>query len=83
VTVIIAVWGASPGIGKSTLCAGLAGALPGRVDHFREESCRFSTGRGAMRISRPTIVIRFSVNPPRLTTPNSSHQRTQDRQDRT
>jgi hypothetical protein len=37
VTVVIAVWGASPGIGKSTLCAGLAGALPGRIDHFREE----------------------------------------------
>lgn len=32
---IIAVDGASPGIGKSTLCAGLANALP--ADHFREE----------------------------------------------
>ena len=36
-TVIIAVWGASPGIGKSTLCEGLATVLSGRVDHFREE----------------------------------------------
>ena len=30
--------GAAPGVGKSTLCAGLAAALPDlRVDHFREE----------------------------------------------
>ena len=38
--VLIAVWGASPGIGKSTLCAGLSEWLSGaglRVDHFREE----------------------------------------------
>lgn len=38
--VLIAVWGASPGIGKSTLCAGLARWLAGtglRADHFREE----------------------------------------------
>jgi hypothetical protein len=37
VTVFIAVLGAAPGVGKSTLCSGLAAALPGRVDHFREE----------------------------------------------
>lgn len=39
-TALIAVWGASPGIGKSTLCAGLARWLAAaglRVDHFREE----------------------------------------------
>ena len=36
-TVIIAVWGASPGIGKSTLCEGLASVLSGQVDLFREE----------------------------------------------
>ncbi|HEV7653903.1 MAG TPA: hypothetical protein VGP36_04080 [Mycobacteriales bacterium] len=36
-TVFIAVLGAAPGVGKSTLCSGLAAALPGRVDHFREE----------------------------------------------
>jgi hypothetical protein len=34
-TLFVAVLGATPGIGKSTLCAGLAAALP--VDHFREE----------------------------------------------
>jgi hypothetical protein len=40
VTVLIAVWGASPGIGKSTLCTGLAQWLSGeglQVDHFQEE----------------------------------------------
>jgi thymidylate kinase len=40
VPVLIAVWGASPGIGKSTLCAGLERWLTGaglRADHFREE----------------------------------------------
>jgi thymidylate kinase len=40
VPVLIAVWGASPGVGKSTLCAGLERWLTGagqRVDHFREE----------------------------------------------
>jgi hypothetical protein len=40
VTVLIAVWGAAPGIGKSTLCVGLARWLTetGRhVDHFAEE----------------------------------------------
>lgn len=38
--VLIAVWGASPGIGKSTLCAGLARWLAGaglQADHFQEE----------------------------------------------
>jgi thymidylate kinase len=38
--VLIAVWGASPGIGKSTLCAGLSEWLSGtglRVDHFQED----------------------------------------------
>ena len=38
--VLIAIWGASPGIGKSTLCAGLARWLAAgglRADHFREE----------------------------------------------
>jgi len=37
---LIAVWGAAPGIGKTTLCAGLARWLAGmglRVDHFAEE----------------------------------------------
>ena len=40
VALLISVWGASPGIGKSTLCAGLSQWLAGaglRVDHFREE----------------------------------------------
>jgi thymidylate kinase len=40
VPVLVVVWGASPGIGKSTLCAGLAARLADaghRVDHFREE----------------------------------------------
>jgi thymidylate kinase len=40
VAVLIAVWGASPGVGKSTLCAGLSAQLTAaglRVDHFREE----------------------------------------------
>ncbi|WP_406437499.1 hypothetical protein OHB14_58665 [Streptomyces sp. NBC_01613] len=39
-TVLITVWGASPGVGKSTLCAGLSRWLADaglRVDHFREE----------------------------------------------
>ncbi|MBO4257385.1 hypothetical protein [Streptomyces griseorubiginosus] len=39
-TVLITVWGASPGVGKSTLCAGLSRWLTDaglRVDHFREE----------------------------------------------
>ncbi|MEU0384374.1 hypothetical protein [Streptomyces chartreusis] len=39
-TVLITVWGASPGVGKSTLCAGLSQWLADtglRVDHFREE----------------------------------------------
>ncbi|MFE6161181.1 hypothetical protein ACFQ7F_19995 [Streptomyces sp. NPDC056486] len=39
-TVLISVCGASPGVGKSTLCGGLAQWLTGtglRVDHFREE----------------------------------------------
>lgn len=38
--VLISVWGASPGIGKSTLCTGLSQRLAAaglRVDHFREE----------------------------------------------
>lgn len=38
--VLISVWGASPGVGKSTLCAGLSlwlADLGLRVDHFREE----------------------------------------------
>lgn len=38
--VLIAVWGASPGVGKSTLCAGLSrwlGDAGLRVDHFGEE----------------------------------------------
>ncbi len=40
VTMLIAVWGVAPGVGKSTLCAALAGWLAGtglRVDHFAEE----------------------------------------------
>ncbi|WP_416961421.1 hypothetical protein [Streptomyces sp. Agncl-13] len=39
-TVLVSVWGAAPGVGKSTLCAGLSRSLAGaglRVDHFREE----------------------------------------------
>lgn len=39
-TVLISVWGASPGVGKSTLCAGLVRWLLDaglQVDHFREE----------------------------------------------
>ncbi|WP_371661913.1 hypothetical protein [Streptomyces sp. NBC_00280] len=39
-TVLISVWGASPGVGKSTLCAGLVRWLADaglQVDHFREE----------------------------------------------
>ncbi|MEK0099730.1 hypothetical protein WDA79_14775 [Streptomyces sp. A475] len=39
-TVLITVWGASPGVGKSTLCDGLSRWLTDaglRVDHFREE----------------------------------------------
>ncbi|MFI6874633.1 hypothetical protein ACIBL6_14440 [Streptomyces sp. NPDC050400] len=39
-TVLITVWGASPGVGKSTLCAGLSRWLADsglRVDHFHEE----------------------------------------------
>lgn len=37
---LVAVWGAAPGIGKSTLSAGLARWLTSigrQVDHFREE----------------------------------------------
>jgi hypothetical protein len=40
VTMLVAVWGAAPGVGKSTLCAGLTGWLADaglRVDHFAEE----------------------------------------------
>jgi hypothetical protein len=40
VSVVVAVLGCTPGIGKSTLCEGLATALENRglsVDHFREE----------------------------------------------
>lgn len=39
-TTLVVVWGASPGIGKSTVCAGLADRLAATgllVDHFREE----------------------------------------------
>ncbi|MGW6404944.1 hypothetical protein [Streptomyces sp. NPDC055134] len=39
-TVLITVWGTSPGVGKSTLCDGLSRWLANtglRVDHFREE----------------------------------------------
>lgn len=39
-TILVSVWGAAPGAGKSTLCAGLSALLAGeglRVDHFREE----------------------------------------------
>lgn len=37
-TVFVAVLGAAPGVGKSTLCTALAASFPGlRVDHFREE----------------------------------------------
>jgi broad-specificity NMP kinase len=38
--VLVTVWGASPGVGKSTLCAGLSQSLVEAglaVDHFREE----------------------------------------------
>ena len=38
--VLVSVWGAAPGVGKSTLCTGLSRSLSGaglRVDHFREE----------------------------------------------
>jgi thymidylate kinase len=40
VAVLVAVWGASPGIGKSTLCTGLSRWLADAglgVDHFQEE----------------------------------------------
>jgi thymidylate kinase len=40
VTVLVVAWGASPGIGKSTLCAGLSEWLSDaglQVDHFQEE----------------------------------------------
>jgi hypothetical protein len=40
VSLLISVWGSSPGVGKSTLCAGLAARLAERgavVDWFREE----------------------------------------------
>jgi hypothetical protein len=40
VTILVSVWGAAPGVGKSTLCAGLSALLADaglRVDHFREE----------------------------------------------
>jgi hypothetical protein len=40
VTILVSVWGAAPGVGKSTLCAGLCAQLAGaglRVDHFTEE----------------------------------------------
>ena len=39
-TVLVVAWGASPGIGKSTLCAGLSEWLSDaglQVDHFQEE----------------------------------------------
>jgi cobyric acid synthase len=39
-TILVTVWGASPGVGKSTLCAGLSqwSADTGlQVDHFREQ----------------------------------------------
>ncbi|WP_405950633.1 nucleoside-triphosphatase [Streptomyces prunicolor] len=39
-TVLVTVWEAAPGVGKSTLCDGLSRSLAGaglRVDHFREE----------------------------------------------
>ena len=39
-TILVSVWGAAPGAGKSTLCAGLCALLAGeglQVDHFREE----------------------------------------------
>lgn len=39
-TVLISVWGVSPGVGKSTLCGRLSARLADaglRVDHFREE----------------------------------------------
>jgi thymidylate kinase len=40
VTMLVAVWGVAPGVGKSTLCSGLAGWLAYAglsVDHFAEE----------------------------------------------
>jgi predicted kinase len=39
--VLVVVWGASPGVGKSTLCAGLSAQLAAaglRVDHFRDRN---------------------------------------------
>ncbi len=55
-TVLIAVWGVAPGVGKSTLCGGLARrpAEAGlRVDHFREEEIlarpQFAAVAGAFR----------------------------------
>ena len=63
-TRLVAVAGSAPGIGKSTLCAALAGWLTGsgrRVDHFREEDMynrpAFAplveefTGTGVVRLS--------------------------------
>jgi thymidylate kinase len=50
-TVLIAVWGASPGVGKSTLCAGLSRWLADaglRVDHFREEEILTRSEFGAV-----------------------------------
>jgi hypothetical protein len=57
-TVLIAVWGVSPGIGKSTLCDRLSGRLAGAgrtVDHFAEDEIR-------TRTSYADVAAEFAAN---------------------
>ena len=61
VTRLIAVFGASPGLGKSTLTRRLAeeASRVGRVDRFDEEHVlsRREFARRAMRIGRPGTTV--------------------------
>lgn len=61
-TVFVAVLGAAPGVGKSTLCVGLARALTAdgwSVDHFREEEILSRSAYAAVAAEfRATGVVR-------------------------
>ena len=62
VTVLIAIWGASPGVGKSTLCAGLEFQATGVVelDTLLTASARFV---GAILASADDVVVADALVP--------------------
>ena len=71
-TVFVAVVGATPGVGKSTLCVRLAAALEERglaVDHFREEEIltrpayrRVAAEFGSSGVVPPEVLIEATAS---------------------